>query len=441
MLKRLIPKTSFSRSALLVAMVVFLTQVLTLWFVARNAYLPGIREYSQLTQLQAELTLYEDTRDLEAAKRFSDVTGIRFATPPSAEDGGVPWMIAPIVSSFRKEVEEHLQEPITVRFEDSRRPVLWINGPSFDEQWMRVPMAFFRDYDRYLIVGWGVAVPLFAILAGLFLARGLNRPLKRLERVAMVVGRGDSVPRLDDEGGSAEINAVNRAFNRMTAELAQAQHDRTLLLAGVSHDLRTPLTRMRLTAEFIEDKELASGIVTDIEDMDAILGQFIGFIRDGTDEAASAENLNDVISEVCERYSEGEVRLELEDIPRLMLKPLTIKRLLTNLVTNAMKYGEPPVVVSTTQRGGDVLLTVRDHGVGIPEENIPNLLQPFSRGEKARTDTGSGLGLAIVKRIVDMHHGRLAVMNVPDGSGLQVEIRLPVAGHFILPEAWSARAR
>jgi len=440
-IKRLVPKTSFSRSALLVAMVVFLTQVLTLWFVARNAYLPGIREYSQLTQLQAELTLYENTRDIEAAKRFSDVTGIRFDTPPSAKEGHVPWVIAPIVNSFRKEVEEHLNEPISVRFEDSRRPVLWINGPSFEEQWMRVPMAFFRDYDRYLIIGWGVAVPLFAILAGLFLARGLNRPLKRLEKVAMVVGRGDAVPRLDDESGSAEINAVNRAFNRMTAELAQAQHDRTLLLAGVSHDLRTPLTRMRLTAEFIEDKELANGIVADIEDMDAILGQFIGFIRDGTDEAASAEDLNELITEVCERYSEGEVRLQLEKIPRLMLKPLTIKRLLTNLVTNATKYGEPPVVLGTSQRGDDVLLVVRDHGVGIPEEDIPNLLQPFSRGEKARTDTGSGLGLAIVKRIVDMHHGRLTVMNALDGKGLQVEIRLPVAGHFILPEAWSARAR
>jgi len=439
--KRLIPKTSFSRSALLVAMVVFLTQVLTLWFVARNAYLPGIREYSQLTQLQAELTLYEETRDLEASKRFSDVTGIRFDTPPSAEEGDVPWVIAPIVNNFREEVEGHLGEPIQVRFEDSRRPVLWLNGPSFEGQWMRVPMTFFRDYDRYLVVGWGVAIPLFAILAGLFLARGLNRPLKKLEKVAMVVGRGDMVPRLDDESGSAEINAVNRAFNRMTAELAQAQHDRTLLLAGVSHDLRTPLTRMRLTAEFIADKELAEGIVADIEDMDAILGQFIGFIRDGTDEPASAINLNELIDEVSERYNDGKIDLNLADIPQLMLKPLTFKRLLNNLIANAIKYGEPPVVVSTEKRGQDVLLTVRDHGGGIPEEDIPNLLQPFSRGEKARTDSGSGLGLAIVKRIVDMHHGRLSVVNAPDGQGLQVEIRLPIAGHFILPESWSARAR
>src|SRR5699024_2334427 len=321
-----------SRSALLVAMVVFLTQVLTLWFVARNAYLPGIREYSQLTQLQAELTLYEETRDLEASKRFSDVTGIRFDTPPSAEEGDVPWVIAPIVNNFREEVEGTLGEPIQVRFEDSRRPVLWLNGPSFEGQWMRVPMTFFRDYDRYLVVGWGVAIPLFAILAGLFLARGLNRPLKKLEKVAMVVGRGDMVPRREDESGAAEINAVNRAFNRMTAELAQAQHDRTLLLAGVSHDLRTPLTRMRLTAEFIADKELAEGIVADIEDMDAILGQFIGFIRDGTDEPASAINLNELIDEVSERYNDGKIDLNLADIPQLMLKPLTFKRLLNNLI-------------------------------------------------------------------------------------------------------------
>src|SRR5699024_1734117 len=264
----------------------------------------------------------------------------------------------------------------------------------------------------------GVAVPLFAILAGLFIARGLNRPLKRLEQVAMVVARGDSVPPLDIESGTVEFNAVNHAFNRMTAELAQAQRDRTLLLAGVSHDLRTPLTRLRLTAEFIGDEELATGIIQDIEDMDAILEQFIGFIRDGTDEAASFESLNELIEEVCERYSHEDVRLALVSVPKLMLKPLTIKRLITNLVTNAFKYGQPPVEISTEVTRQEVVMTVRDHGAGVAEEHLQGLLQPFSRGEKARTESGSGLGLAIVPRSVDLHHGSLHISTHPQG-GLQ----------------------
>ena len=301
-------------------------------------------------------------------------------------------------------------------------------------------MTFFRDYDRYLLVGWGLTVPLFAIIAGLLIARGLNRPLKRLEQVALVVGRGDPVPPLDDDSGPKEINEVNKAFNRMTRELAQAQRDRALLLAGVSHDLRTPLTRLRLTAEFIEDKELSAGVISDIEDMDAILGQFIGFIRDGADEVATYENINALVDDVCSKFDHLMLRKALEDVPRLMLKRLTFKRLLSNLVGNAAKYGEPPVEISTCLEGQDVVLRVRDHGQGVRDEDIPTLLQPFSRGEKARTVTGSGLGLAIVKRIVDMHHGQIQLGNHPEG-GLQVEIRLPVTGRFVQPEALSARVR
>lgn len=435
-LRRLAPKSSFARSALLVGFVVFLTQILTVWFFARNTYLPGIREYSHLTLLQVELSFKEDTQDPEAAERLGELSGIRLGTPPDAEEASVPWYISPVVRSFRKELEKIVDEPITVRFEDMRRPVLWISAPSFEGQWMSVPMTFFRDYDRYLMVGWGVAVPLFAILAGLLIARGLNRPLKRLEQVAMVVARGDLVPVLDEKNGTIEFNAVNHAFNRMTAELAQAQRDRTLLLAGVSHDLRTPLTRMRLTAEFIGDEELASGIIQDIEDMDAILEQFIGFIRDGTDEPASLEDLNKLVKDVGERYPDQALVLQLQRVPKLMLKPLTIKRLITNLITNAFKYGEPPVEVTTETTSQAVILRVRDYGKGVEEEKLEALLQPFTRGEKARTESGSGLGLAIVKRIVDMHHGNLTIRNHASG-GLLVEVSFPVMGEFIQPEAWA----
>lgn len=434
----LIPKTSFTRSAVLVGLVVFITQILAVWFFARNAYLPGIREYSRLTLLQAEMTFYEETQDLEAAKRFGDLSGIRVESNPEGEASTIPWYVKPVVRSFSKEVEEIFDEPVTVHYEEARRPVLWMKAPSFEGQWMSVPLTFFRDYDRYLMVGWGVAVPLFAIFVGLLIARGLNRPLKRLEQLAMVVARGDSVPRLNETRNSAEINAVNYAFNRMTSELAQAQRDRTLLLAGVSHDLRTPLTRMRLTAEFIGDEELSVGIINDIEDMDAILEQFIGFIRDGTDEKAVYEDINRLILEACERFADEGVELNLNEVSRLMLKPLTIKRLITNLVTNALKYGAPPVLVETKMQRQDLILQVKDHGKGIPQEEVEDLLQPFLRGEKARTESGSGLGLAIVKRIVDMHHGNLSLANLEEG-GFLVEIRLPVAGKFVQPTTWSVR--
>jgi two-component system osmolarity sensor histidine kinase EnvZ len=301
-------------------------------------------------------------------------------------------------------------------------------------------MAFFRDYDRYLLLGWGVTVPLLAIIGGLLIARGLNLPLRRLAKVALKVGRGEAVPVLDTTIGPEEIQAVNAAFNRMTSDLQHAQRDRALLLAGVSHDLRTPLTRLRLSAEFMQDEELAKGIIEDIEDMDAILDQFISFIRDGADEQPDFENLNDLIQEVAGKYPAEQLRFELEDLPRLMLKRLTVKRMLANLVGNALKYGASPVEVRTAVAENKVVLTVRDHGRGVREEDIPLLLQPFSRGEKARTLSGSGLGLAIVKRIVDMHHGDIQLANHPHG-GLLVEVRFPVTGKFVQPEPLSAGVR
>ncbi|MCU5783327.1 osmolarity sensor protein EnvZ [Alcanivorax balearicus MACL04] len=437
---KLYPRTAFFRAALIVGLVIGLSQAITLWFFARNAYLPGIREYARLTALQAELIFEEGADSDFLEERLGATTGIGVGAPPSLREPDSLLLTRPVVNQFGDELAELLDEPVTVRLEDARQPVLWVNAPSFEGTWLRVPMVFFRDYDRYLLLGWGVTVPLLAVIGGLLIARSLNRPLRRLARVALKVGRGEAVPVLDDTIGPTEIQAVNRAFNRMTRDLQQAQRDRALLLAGVSHDLRTPLTRLRLSAEFLDDEELSQGIIADIEDMDAILEQFIAFIRDGADEQPSYESLNALIEEVCGKYPAEQLRVTLAEVPRLMLKRLTAKRMLTNLITNALKYGAAPVEIHTMVDDNAVLLIVRDHGRGVREEDIPMLLQPFSRGEKARTLSGSGLGLAIVKRIVDMHHGQMALDNHPEG-GLQVRIRFPVTGQLVQPETLSAGVR
>lgn len=435
----LMPRTSLGRTALVVGLAVGLSQALALWFFARNAYLPGIREYAELTVLYVEMAFAEDSEPATVA-RFSRATGISVASRVDIEPRETSLLSRPVIERFREEVEERLHAPVRVLLEEDRKPILWVNADTFGSRWVRVPMNFFRDYDRYVLLSWGVTAPLLAMIAGLVIARGLNRPLKRLEEVATVVGRGEPVPALDDTAGPAEINAVSRAFNQMAQELQRAQQDRALLLAGVSHDLRTPLTRMRLSAEFLKDAEMREGIIDDIEDMDAILEQFIAFIRDGADEEPEPESINVLLEEAAGRFDRALLQLTIRDVPRLMLKRLTFKRLVTNLITNALKYGLPPVEIETAVDTTDVILRVRDHGPGICEEDVPKLLQPFSRGDVARTISGSGLGLAIVKRIVDMHHGSLQLRNHSEG-GLIVEIRLPVAGRYINPEPLSVRVR
>ena len=160
----------------------------------------------------------------------------------------------------------------------------------------------------------------------------------------------------------------------------------------------------------------------------------------GADEQPDYENLNDLIDEVAAKYPGEQLRIRQKDLPRLMLKRLTVKRMLSNLITNALKYGAAPVEIDTALDDNALVLVVRDHGKGVREEDIPLLLQPFSRGEKARTLSGSGLGLAIVKRIVDMHHGEMALDNHPHG-GLRVTIRFPLTGQLVQPETLSAGVR
>lgn len=427
------------RSALVVALVVGFSQMLALWFFARNAYLPGIREYAELTVLSVEIA-QEGAIDDAMFARISQATGINVVDDHSAQYTPASFLARPVVDRFRAEVEELLREPVTVLLEEDRQPILWVTAESLNGRWLRVPMNFFRDYDRYVLLSWGVTAPVLALIAGLLIARGLSRPLKRLEQLAATIGRGEKVVALDDRSGPDEINAVSRAFNLMASELQHAQQDRALLLAGVSHDLRTPLTRMRLSAEFMRDPELRDGIIGDIEDMDAILGQFIAFIRDGSDEEPEPESINALVDEVLQRFDRDDIRAVTRDVPRLMLKRLTFKRLITNLITNSLKYGAAPIEIYTMVEDGNVILRVRDHGPGVNEKDIPMLLAPFSRGEVARTITGSGLGLAIVRRIVDMHHGVMLLRNHASG-GLEVDIRLPVAGRYINPEALSVSVR
>lgn len=436
---RLPPRTALGRAALVVGLVVGLSQALALWFFARNAYLPGIREYAELTVLNVELALDGGT-DSATAQRIGKATGITVVNRYAGVPHETSFLSRSVVDRFQEEVQDRLGEPVTVLLEDDRKPILWVTAKSFNGRWLRVPMNFFRDYDRYVLLSWGVTAPILALIAGLLIARGLSRPLKQLEKLAATIGRGEPVTALDVRAGPEEVNAVSRAFNDMALALLQAQQDRALLLAGVSHDLRTPLTRLRLSAEFLKDAEMRDGIIGDVEDMDEILEQFIAFIRDGSDEDPDPESINILLEEVLHRFERDNIHAVIKDVPRLMLKRLTMKRLITNLITNALKYGSPPVEIHTLVDGSDVVLRVRDHGPGVNEKDIPMLLAPFSRGEVARTTSGSGLGLAIVSRIVDMHHGAMKLSN-HEGGGLEVEIRLPVAARYISPEALSVRVR
>ena len=425
------PKSAVWRTTLVISIVLVVSQYLSLAFFWWNLYLPEMRQHAHYVAVNlsllrdAEQQALKNPQALEMHEWIQRSTGIEVIrdpeTFPSVKD-------KPLAEFFTQELERQLSielgEKIDVYFEFKPKPRLWLYIPSLKDVWVREPLLFFAQYNPFIIIAWIIGVPLMAIVAIVILVRQLNRPLKRLQLAALRVAKGQHATMLETKRGPSEIRAVNAAFNQMTYDIQQATKDRTVMLAGISHDLRTPLTRLRLTAEIMADKDLAEGMILDIQDMDEILEQFISFMRDGSDEALELIDMNQILTEVAAQFSaQTVIEFSPEPLPDILIKRLAIKRMVGNLVNNALRYGKAPIVLSAIQARQQLVLTVRDHGVGIEESQIPELLQPFVRGEAARTTQGTGLGLAIVSRIVKIHKGTLDIRNHPDGR-LEVLVSL-----------------
>jgi two-component system osmolarity sensor histidine kinase EnvZ len=201
------------------------------------------------------------------------------------------------------------------------------------------------------------------------------------------------------------------------------------MLAGISHDLRSPLVRLRLNVELSEsglDFATACAMVRDIKEIDAILGQFLDFARDESDEPAQQCDLNTIVSELCEGYrlSGHDVEAVLGPLGFANLRVVAVRRLITNLVDNGVRYAQKRIEVATSRNGdGQIVLTVADRGPGIRACNPDELIKPFAREDNSRSGPGSGLGLTMVDRIARAHGGSIKLMNRPDG-GLLVVVTL-----------------
>jgi two-component system osmolarity sensor histidine kinase EnvZ len=277
---------------------------------------------------------------------------------------------------------------------------------------------------------WSLIVAAALLVAAFLFARYLARPLRELSAAVERVGRGEMPPPLPEQGPS-EIVRLNRGFNQMTANLRQLEEDRALLLAGVSHDLRTPLARLRLGVEMqARDEATRAGMVDDIAEMDRIIGQFLDFARGNMETVAERCDLDALVRSCVDRYVRDgrDVRFAPGAVPVLPLRATAIARLVTNLIDNALAYGAPPVEVTTGEGAGKVVLEVADRGPGIPADLVERLKQPFTRASPARSDArgvpGAGLGLAIVDRIARLHGGTLDLLP-RDGGGTVARVTLP----------------
>ena len=243
-----------------------------------------------------------------------------------------------------------------------------------DDYWIVLPRERVERKFPLEWVGWGLAALALALAGAYLIVFRVTHPLKALTSAARAVSRAES-PEPLDESGPTELATVARAFNRMSRSLAQQEADRGLILAGISHDLRTPLARLRLGIEMSgADRMTREGMESDIDEMDKIIGQFLEFARQDDPsrggESTSRINLQNLVREVVEPYLKRGVDLttDLADLPPMPGRPLALRRLLANLIDNALRYaGETkPIEIGLRHEGDHALLSVSDRGPGIP---------------------------------------------------------------------------
>lgn len=421
------PRTTFGRTALVIAGLLVLAEVAAL--AVGRAYLvgAGARQMADLLSDYVQ-TLTAALARLEPVARTAFLadpppTGIRLRQSDPPGDAPNLYFLRELAGRLRA----RLPGTVEIRVQRDANAIVWVRAPGPPVLWIGMPLNSLERALPPLLLAALLSIVLLTVVGAYLLVRQINRPLARLATAARQLGAGRAVPPLTPEGPE-EIQILTRAFNQSSASLARLDRDRALLLAGISHDVRTPLARLSVALELLDgDEELKAGIREDIAHIDAIIEQFAALARPEWTESRQVGDLNDLIRAVVATAERAglDVRLHLADLPPLVFQPLALRRALANLLENARRHGRPPVTLSSASENGEVVIRVADGGAGVPESELERLLLPFTRLDQARGTPGTGLGLAIVARIAAAHGGRVVLRNRPVG-GLEARVHLPL---------------
>jgi signal transduction histidine kinase len=297
-----------------------------------------------------------------------------------------------------------------------------------DGSWVNFSVATFQTAStEHGILASLSAMALGILLVSFVLVRSVTAPLRTLARAADRIGIDLAAPEVP-QTGPREIQQTAKAFNRMQTRIKRLISDRTQTLAAVSHDLKTPITRLRLRAEFVKDEELRQTIEGDLDEMERMIESTLAFLRgDATGEESKTVDIATILETVSDQLVDTGDDVVLAGLPHVSLrcKPLAIKRALSNLIENAVKYGAR-ARVELAERGDDIVITIADDGPGIPEEEMERVFDPFYRLEasRSRETGGTGLGLTVARTAIRAHGGDVRLHNL-DPSGLCVTVTLP----------------
>ncbi|MDE2429579.1 MAG: HAMP domain-containing protein [Burkholderiales bacterium] len=360
------------------------------------------------------------------------------------EDGDqtVPPEETPFFVELRTLMREKLGP--TTRFAQSMNGVsgFWISfDMEEDHYWLRLDQERLEPLLGIQLLSWAAATLILTLLGAAVISKLINDPLSRLSNAARLIANGKQ-PALLPERGPKEIRETNASFNGMVDDLNRIESDRAIILAGISHDLRTPLARMQLEVEMATlSSDARNGMQSDLQQMDAIIGQFLDYAKPLANMALEPVPISELLQQtIQESLRLPDLHIRSVITPDIMVQgnATELRRLFYNLIENACRYGkkegESNVAIDIQcgykkrPRRHGILISFRDHGQGVPAEELPRLTRPFTRVDASRSQAnGSGLGLAIVDRIIKRHGGKLRIYNHTDG-GLVVVIALPDAG-------------
>ena len=431
-LKDILPKSLFYRALLIVAVPVLVLQFVitivffdSLWIKTTKGMTRAL-----VNEISTFLEVYnnENYNKEEVANLFSIYQDLNFEFIKDDNfnfEYNERWF-SPIDRTLRRELKS--------RFTPAK---FWFDTTNYKEL-IEVRIKYENGYFKFLIPRdrvtsssarifalWITVPALIMVFISLIFLKNQTRPITNLARAAEKFGKGEEIEEFKPSGAS-EIRQAGYEFDKMRKRIIRHLNQRSEMLSGISHDLRTPLTRMKLQVAFIKDKELSDKLADDINEMEKMLNEYLQFAKSSFQEKDEMFNLSELLEEISNKYNKDKISADLS--PRIYLngRKNLIRRCINNLVDNATKYGDR-VKIELTKNKNNLFIKIEDDGPGIPEKEYENVFKPFYKINKGRADSKSsvGLGLSIASDIIRSHGGNIK-LEKSKMKGLEVRIFLPV---------------
>ena len=430
--KNFLPKRLFYRALLIVAIPVILIQLTitivffdSLWIKTNKGMTRALVSEIQTFIEVYKNDVYEKSDITNIFSLYQDLN-IEFVEDKNFNFYFNERWFSPIDRTLRRELKSKFGSEI-----------FWFNTTNYKEL-VDLRIKYQDGYFKFIVpkdrltstsarlFGLWITVPAFiVVIISLIFLKNQTRPITALAKAAEKFGRGENVDEFKPSG-AAEIRQAGYEFDRMRKRIVRHLNQRSEMLSGISHDLRTPLTRMKLQTAFIKDKHLADKLTEDINEMEKMLNEYLQFTSSSFIEKDELFDLSDLIDEIISKYNNENITKEIS--PRVYLngRKNLIKRCLNNLLENSIKYGSK-INVDLQKKKSSLIIKIEDDGPGIPESEYDNVFKPFYKIDKGRADSKSsvGLGLSIASDIVRSHGGNIK-LNKSNLNGLEVKIFLPV---------------